>query len=93
MKSLKAAALVVGSLVVAGTAAPAVALDAPKVKAAGLTGEVTKVTEHVDQRLADYQLEALDTENKGFLPSTLKEAKDTLDQESARLAPGLHAQG
>ncbi|MFI7013409.1 hypothetical protein [Streptomyces sp. NPDC050164] len=92
MKSLKAAALVVGSLVVAGAAAPAVALDAPKVKAAGLTGEVTKVTEHVDQRLAGHQMEVLDTENKGFLPSTVKEAKNALEQESARLAPGLHAQ-
>lgn len=40
----------------------------------GLTGEVTKVTKRVDQ-LADYQPEVLDTEDKGFLPSNLKEAK------------------
>jgi hypothetical protein len=93
MKSLKAAALVVGSLVVAGAAAPAVALDGPKVKEAGLTGDVTEVRKHVDQWLAEYRPEVLDTENKDFLPGTLKGTRSALDHESARLAPGLQAQG
>lgn len=46
MKSLQAVALVVRSFVVAGTAAPADALDAPKARAAGLTGDVTEDGEH-----------------------------------------------
>lgn len=46
MKSLQAVSLGVGSVAVAGTAAPADALDAPKARAAGLTGDVTEVSEH-----------------------------------------------
>ncbi|MEU9240800.1 hypothetical protein [Streptomyces shenzhenensis] len=44
MKSLKAAAVVAGSLVVAGAAAPAFAVDAPS----GLNGTVKSVTQGVD---------------------------------------------
>ncbi|MFI6808410.1 hypothetical protein ACIBO6_25920 [Streptomyces luteogriseus] len=44
MKSLQAVSLGVGSLAVAGTAAPADALDAPKARA-GLTGDMTEVSE------------------------------------------------
>lgn len=92
MKSLKAAALVVGSLVMACAAAPAVALDAPKAETAD-PEEANKVRKHVDQRLADYQPEALDTANRSFRPSSLKQTKNALDRESARLAPGPQAQG
>ncbi|MFF8397272.1 hypothetical protein [Streptomyces sp. NPDC016172] len=92
MKPLQAAVLVVGSLVMAGAAAPAVALDAPKVQAADLTEEVNKAAQPAGQRLAAYQPEALDTENKGSLPSALKAKKGALDRESARLVPGLQAQ-
>lgn len=46
MKSLRAVALVVGSLGVAGTAAPADALEAPKAGGAVLTGDVTAVSKH-----------------------------------------------
>ncbi|WDV51817.1 hypothetical protein PV963_16260 [Streptomyces coeruleorubidus] len=92
MKSLKAAALVVGSLFIAGAAAPAGALDAPKAETADLTEEANKVRKHVEKRLADYRPEALDTANKSFRPSALKQTKNALDRESARLAPGLPAQ-
>lgn len=93
MKRLKAAALVVGSLVMTGAATPAVALEVSKVQAADLAQEADKVTKHVDQRSAGHQPEALDTEIKEFLPGTAKETKKAVDRESARLAPGLQAQG
>lgn len=54
---------------------------------------MTEVRKHADQRLADHRPEVLDTENKGFLPSTLKGTENALDHESARLAPGLQGQG
>jgi hypothetical protein len=93
MKPLKAAALIVGSLVMAGAATPAVALEAPKVQAADLSEEVNKVTKHVDQWSAGHQPEALDTEIKEILPGTAKESKKAFDRESTRLAPGLQTQG
>ncbi|MFI6852826.1 hypothetical protein [Streptomyces sp. NPDC050416] len=41
----------------------------------------------------NHRPEALDTENKGFLASTLKGTENALGHESARLTPGLKAQG
>ncbi|MDK1347746.1 hypothetical protein QNO09_31580 [Streptomyces sp. 378] len=92
MKPLKAAALVVGSLVMAGAAAPAVALDAPKVQTADHPEEVTKAVQQAGQRLATYRPEALDTENGESLPSAVKAKKRPLDRGSARLVPGPQAQ-
>ncbi|GHE70286.1 hypothetical protein [Streptomyces capitiformicae] len=47
MKSLKAAAIVAGSLVVAGFATPALALDAPGSQSGGLGQAVTGITDGV----------------------------------------------
>lgn len=49
-----------------------------------MTPLMTFKSPRVDQRLADCQSQVLDTENKVFLPSPLKEAK--------MLAPELRAQ-
>lgn len=93
MKRLKAAALVVGSLVMAGAATPAFALEVPKVQAADLAEEANKVAKHVDPRSTAPQSEELDTEVQEFLPGTAQETKKAFDRESARLARGLQAQG
>lgn len=93
MKRLKAAALVVGSLVMAGAATPAFALEVPKVQATDLAEEANKVAKHVDPRSTGPQPEELGTEVQEFLPGTAKETKKAFDRESARLARGLRAQG
>lgn len=67
MKSLKAAAIVAGSLVVAGFATPALALDVPGSQSSGLGQAVTGITDGVQLN----GKKVLDP--KKGLPSTLKE--------------------
>jgi hypothetical protein len=93
MKSLKAAAVVVGSVIVAGAATPAFALDGTDLSTNGATGTVSTLANRADQRLADYQPEVLNPQNQGSVPSTVKGAKSALNQQQNRqLLGGLGLQ-
>jgi hypothetical protein len=81
MKSLKAAAVVAGSLVVAGVAAPAVAQDVAEAEAAGLTGVVNELGE--DPITLQDQAKVLDTGKNGRAPSTVKGVKKDLKQQTS----------
>lgn len=78
MKSLKAAAVIAGSVVVAGIAAPAFALDVADVKP-GVTGAVNKIAK--DPADLD-QTKVLDTRKNGLVRSTVKDAETTLTQQA-----------
>ncbi|MGW7045981.1 hypothetical protein ACWGDT_25480 [Streptomyces avermitilis] len=78
MKSLKAAAVVAGSMVLAGAVAPAAAHAATEVPPASLTGAVNQLTK------GPVNL------NKGSALGTVKGAADSLTQPgNARLLGGL----
>ena len=81
MKSLKAAAVMAGSLAVAGAAAPAFAADlTPSSLNGGLNSAITSVTtEPVDAMPLQSQSNALDTENKDSVLNTVKGATDALN--------------
>ncbi|MET7849140.1 hypothetical protein AB0D78_36380 [Streptomyces avermitilis] len=84
MKSLKAAAVVAGSMIVAGAVAPAAAYAATEVPPAGLTGAVSQFTK------GPVNLSPLQTENKGSALGTVKGAADSLTQKgNARLIGGV----
>ncbi|MGI5197904.1 hypothetical protein ACQEVY_30455 [Streptomyces sp. CA-288835] len=70
MKSLKAAAIVAGSLVVAGLATPAVAADASGSGSAGLSGKVGNLAQEVKAPGLDAP-KMLDSE-KGLLPKAVE---------------------
>lgn len=96
MKSLKAAAVVAGSLALAGTAAPAFAQSTADLTPTSLTGGVNTLTK-APLDLSDvsplrHQSRMLDTENKDSLLSTAKEATTTLNQHKSLLG-GLPLQG
>ncbi|MEV7994181.1 hypothetical protein AB0O67_20325 [Streptomyces sp. NPDC086077] len=82
MKSLKAAAVVAGSLVATGAAAPAfAAYDPADVMPTSLNGAVNKLTEEpIDVMPLKHQSRALDTENKDSALSTVKDATTTLNK-------------
>ncbi|WP_328496260.1 hypothetical protein OHS59_28845 [Streptomyces sp. NBC_00414] len=82
MKSLKAAAVVAGSMVVAGVAAPAFAADLtpPSSLNGGLDSALTQLTtEPVDAMPLQSQSRALDTENQDSALSTVKDATAALN--------------
>ncbi|WAU79582.1 hypothetical protein O1Q96_07405 [Streptomyces sp. Qhu-G9] len=81
MKSLKAAAVVAGSLVIAGVAAPAFAADlTPTSLNGGLESALGALTnEPVDAMPLQSQSRALDTENEDSVLSTVKGATETLN--------------
>ncbi|HZF89983.1 hypothetical protein [Streptomyces sp.] len=80
MKSLKAAAVIAGSMVVAGIAAPAVALDVAAGKP-DVTGVVNKVAKDpADLALLD-QANVLDKKKSG-LSGTVEGAKTTLTEQA-----------
>ncbi|MBV1939579.1 hypothetical protein [Streptomyces sp. BV286] len=82
MKSLKAAAVVAGSLVIAGVAAPAFAADlTPTSLNGGLESALGALTnEPVDAMPLQSQSRALDTENEDSVLSTVKGATETLNE-------------
>ncbi|WP_330290887.1 hypothetical protein [Streptomyces sp. NBC_00576] len=96
MKSLKAAAVVAGSLVIAGAAAPAFAYDAADLTPASLNGAVNTLTKgplDVQQlQPLQQQSNALDTENKDSVLSTVKGATTALNSNGGLLG-GLPLQG
>ncbi|MER6530480.1 hypothetical protein [Streptomyces sp. NPDC001508] len=89
MKSLKAAAVVAGSVALAGVAAPAFAHTAADLTPTSLNGAVDTLTRGPltvqDAMPLRHQSSALDTENKGSVLSTVKGATAALNQHSPLL--------
>ncbi|WP_105973272.1 hypothetical protein [Streptomyces geranii] len=96
MKSLKAAAVVAGSLVIAGAAAPAFAYDTAALTPTSLNGGLDTLTRNgldVDQlQPLQHQSNALDTENKGSVLNSVKDATTALNSNGGLLG-GLPLQG
>ncbi|MFD8739751.1 hypothetical protein ACFV06_33240 [Streptomyces sp. NPDC059618] len=100
MKSLKAAAVVAGSLAVAGVAGPAFAAGTPGVAPSSLNGALETVTSQRSLSVQDvlplqHQSNALDTESKGSALSGVNDATKTLNTTAApaQLLGGLPLQG
>ncbi|MFJ9668223.1 hypothetical protein ACIRPP_27020 [Streptomyces sp. NPDC101219] len=87
MKSLKAAAVVAGSLVVAGVAAPAFAYDSTaELTPTSLNGAVNSLTRGpIDVMPLKHQSDALNTENKDSALSTVNDATDALNSTGGLL--------
>ncbi|GAA3915477.1 hypothetical protein GCM10023084_78610 [Streptomyces lacrimifluminis] len=96
MKSLKAAAVVAGSLVIAGAAAPAFAHDTADLTPTSLNGAVDTIAKgplDVEQlQPLQHQSNALDTENKDSVLNTVKGATTALNANGGLLG-GLPLQG
>ncbi|GLP65719.1 MULTISPECIES: hypothetical protein [unclassified Streptomyces] len=94
MKSLKAAAVVAGSLALAGAAAPAFAYNTADITPTSLNGAVNTLTsgrmQPADVMPLQHQSDALDTENKDSVLNTVKGATTTLN--SSGLLGGLPLQ-
>lgn len=90
MKSLKAAAVVAGSLAMAGAAAPASAHDAADLTPTSLNGAVNTLTKG-PFALAPLRQQppALDTENKDSLLHIVKGATTALEGSPTKLLGGL----
>ncbi|MFG2884000.1 hypothetical protein ACGFYV_17170 [Streptomyces sp. NPDC048297] len=89
MKSLKAAAVVAGSVALAGVAAPAFAYNTTDVAPMSLNGGVNRLTSGGltvrDVMPLQHQSDALDTENKDSVLSTVKGATTALNQHNPLL--------
>nr|WSY57938.1 hypothetical protein OG999_34745 [Streptomyces sp. NBC_00886] len=85
MKSLKAVAVVAGSMVIAGVAAPAFAGDASHLTATSLNGALDTITGQAGEHLLDVQplhTDMLDTQNKDSLVGTTQDAVDNVNEAS-----------
>jgi hypothetical protein len=92
MKSLKAAAVVAGSMIVAGVAAPAVAHGAPEGTPTSVTGTVNKFANDSIVRPVQPKPKTSDTEEERFVLSTVEHAADSLDQRGSQLIGGIPVQ-
>ncbi|MBC2863685.1 hypothetical protein [Streptomyces mexicanus] len=93
MNSLKAAAVLAGSLVAAGAAAPAFAYDAADVTPTSLNGAVNSLTKGpIDVMPVRHQTDALDTEKKGSLLNRVNSTTKSLNKGAAPLLGGLPLQ-
>ncbi|MER7836506.1 hypothetical protein ABTY98_11455 [Streptomyces sp. NPDC096040] len=96
MKSLKAAAVVAGSVALAGFAAPAFAYNNADLTPTSLNGAVNTLTKGpltLDQAMPlKHQSDALDTENKKSVLHKVKRATGAVNQH-APLLGGLPLQG
>ncbi|PBC63664.1 hypothetical protein BKI49_12890 [Streptomyces sp. Tue6028] len=99
MKSLKAAAVVAGSVVVAGAAAPAFAADASNLTPSSLNGALETVTSQRTLNAEDlmplqHRSNALDTENKGSLLNSVDGVTEAVNSSGtpAKLLGGLPLQ-
>lgn len=99
MKSLKAAAVVAGSMVIAGAAAPAFAAEASDLTPTSLNGALETITSQRSLSLEDvqplrHQSNALDTENKSSVLNTVSGATKALNSAGgpAQLLGGLPLQ-
>ena len=100
MKSLKAAAVVAGSIAIAGAAAPAFAYEASDVTPTSLNGALETITSQRSLSLKDlqplqHQSDALNTENAGSPLSAVSSATDALNSAGGptALLGGLPLQG
>ncbi|MFE4663969.1 hypothetical protein ACFRI7_09350 [Streptomyces sp. NPDC056716] len=95
MKPLKAAAVVAGTLALAGGAAPAFAHNTADLTPTSLNGAWNTLTSGrltaADAMPLQHQSKALDTENKGSVLNTVKGATTTLNKGG--LLGGLPLQG
>ncbi|MEV7289548.1 hypothetical protein AB0O01_34210 [Streptomyces sp. NPDC093252] len=95
MKSLKAAAVVAGSLALAGAAAPAFAHNAADLTPSSLNGAVNTLTSGrlttADAMPLQHQSNALDTENKDSVLNTVKGTTGAINKTG--LLGGLPLQG
>ncbi|MER6343105.1 hypothetical protein ACWC10_08800 [Streptomyces sp. NPDC001595] len=89
MKSLKAAAVVAGSVVIAGAATPAFAYDTADLTPTSLNGAVNTLTkgpiEPMDAMPLKHQSNALDTENEDSVLSTVSGVTKTLNAKGGLL--------
>ncbi|GAA4800984.1 hypothetical protein [Streptomyces ziwulingensis] len=86
MKSLKAAAVVVGSVVVAGAAAPAFAQDTSNLTPTSINGAVNTLTAGpIDPLPLKQQSSALDTESKDSALHAVKGATKNLNAKGGLL--------
>ncbi|MGW3955119.1 hypothetical protein ACWEKM_30230 [Streptomyces sp. NPDC004752] len=89
MKSLKAAAVVAGSVALAGVAAPAFAHNSADLTPTSLNGAVDTLTKGPltvnDAMPLQHQSNALDTENKGSVLNAVKGATGALNQHTPLL--------
>ncbi|MEV6840932.1 hypothetical protein AB0N17_41755 [Streptomyces sp. NPDC051133] len=89
MKSLKAAAVVAGSVALAGVAAPAFAHNAADLTPTSLNGAVNRLTSQPltleDAMPLRHQSNALDTENKDSVLNTVKNTTGSLNQHNPLL--------
>ncbi|WP_200306553.1 hypothetical protein [Streptomyces adelaidensis] len=95
MKSLKAAAVVAGSMVIAGAAVPAHAHNAADLAPPSLTGAMGTVTKSsLDVVPMRQQSNSLDTENKDSVLNTVKGTTTALNSRGGptRLLGGLPLQ-
>lgn len=89
MKSLKAAAVVAGSMVIAGAAAPAFAAEASNLTPSSLNGALETITSQRTLNVEDvmplqHQSKALDTENRGSLLNAVKGTTKALNATGSR---------
>ncbi|UUU33858.1 hypothetical protein JIX56_30665 [Streptomyces sp. CA-210063] len=92
MKSLKAAAVVAGSMAIAGAAVPAHAHSAADLAPPNLTGAMNTITKSsLDVVPMRQQSNSLDTENKDSVLNTVKGATTALNSDGSptRLLGGL----
>jgi hypothetical protein len=93
MKSLKAAAVLAGSVVAVGTAAPAFAYDATELTPSSLNGAVNTITKGpIDVMPVKHQSDMLNTEKDGSLLHTVNGATKTLNNTKTPLLGGLPLQ-
>ncbi|MGW4568241.1 hypothetical protein ACWEN3_39735 [Streptomyces sp. NPDC004561] len=89
MKSLKAAAVVAGSVALAGVTAPAFAHNTADLTPTSLNGAVNQLTKGPltvhDVMPLQHQSNALDTENKDSLLNTVKGATTAVNQHNPLL--------
>ncbi|WP_330339879.1 hypothetical protein [Streptomyces sp. NBC_00557] len=86
MKSAKTAAVLAGSVALAGAAAPAFANSAADVTPTSLNGAVNTLTQGpVDVMPLHHQSDALDTENQHSVLHTVKGAAGALNQRGSLL--------
>ncbi|MFF4348688.1 hypothetical protein [Streptomyces sp. NPDC001530] len=90
MKSLKAAAVVAGSMVIVGVAVPAFANDASDLTPTSLNGGLDTISSRASEELLDVQplhTDMLDTEHQHSLVGTAQDAVDNVNE--AGLPGGL----
>ncbi|GHF89368.1 hypothetical protein [Streptomyces thermodiastaticus] len=93
MKTLKAAAVLAGSLVAAGAAAPAFAYGPAEVTPTSVNGAVNTLTKGpIDVLPVRHQTHALDSEKKGSLLNRVNGTTKSVNDETAPLLGGLPVQ-